>query len=408
MVGRMRQCYETEMRFWADDNGTIPVRYYFVPEGTPRLPYRTPFRSHSDTQKEGESWGGLGEVYAARHRRTDGTSIRNPFFWGFGEPHGTAEQWYSGSSINASLGEYPCPEWVPAFVLDERSNLEVVTNWCFGFVAKAGTALPGESLTGHYDLAFYQQHAVPSGAALDVDGWYAPVVARVNGVVRRDWWFIANGLTNGQFLSVVQLWQADPLLMLASWQTPLPIPPLGNNAGTLVLFEVNSDLFVWPEKITATSRCSPVLIGTVLFDAGIDPVPPLYLLCDGKAVSRSDYALLFARLGTRYGNGNGSTTFNLPDLRNRCPVGSNGIYNAGDKFGEDRVTLDINEITAHQHQLAAYSAAISATPGSLSVQGVGDPPDNYPVTGYNGGYLSHENRQPSLALRPLIYAGQMP
>lgn len=49
--------------------------------------------------------------------------------------------------------------------------------------------------------------------------------------------------------------------------------------------------------------------------------PSGYLLCDGTAVSRITYAALFAVLGTTYGAGDGSTTFNVPDLRQRFPLG---------------------------------------------------------------------------------------
>lgn len=50
-------------------------------------------------------------------------------------------------------------------------------------------------------------------------------------------------------------------------------------------------------------------------------IPAGWLLCNGAAVSRSTYAALFAKLGTRHGAGDGSTTFNLPDMRDRYPIG---------------------------------------------------------------------------------------
>lgn len=46
------------------------------------------------------------------------------------------------------------------------------------------------------------------------------------------------------------------------------------------------------------------------------------LLCEGQAVSRTTYAALFARIGTTFGAGNGTTTFNIPDLRGRAPIGT--------------------------------------------------------------------------------------
>lgn len=59
---------------------------------------------------------------------------------------------------------------------------------------------------------------------------------------------------------------------------------------------------------------SGIPIGTQIMHSTIQPG---YLLCDGSAVSRTTYASLFAIIGTTYGSGNGSTTFNLPDARGR-------------------------------------------------------------------------------------------
>lgn len=56
-------------------------------------------------------------------------------------------------------------------------------------------------------------------------------------------------------------------------------------------------------------------------------VPAGFLLCDGSAVSRTTYSDLYAAIGTTWGTGNGSTTFNLPDMRESVPVGA-GTYSA--------------------------------------------------------------------------------
>lgn len=60
-------------------------------------------------------------------------------------------------------------------------------------------------------------------------------------------------------------------------------------------------------------------VGTILLTAG--SVPSGWLECDGSAVSRATYSDLFAALGTAYGVGDGTTTFNLPDFTNRVPIG---------------------------------------------------------------------------------------
>ena len=59
----------------------------------------------------------------------------------------------------------------------------------------------------------------------------------------------------------------------------------------------------------------------IIFPFGGVSAPTGFLLCDGSAVSRTTYATLFGVIGVAYGVGNGSTTFNLPDLRDRSAVG---------------------------------------------------------------------------------------
>jgi microcystin-dependent protein len=59
---------------------------------------------------------------------------------------------------------------------------------------------------------------------------------------------------------------------------------------------------------------------------GTASAPTGYLLCDGTAVSRTTYAALFAIIGTTFGTGDTTTTFNLPDYRGRMPIGVSGSY----------------------------------------------------------------------------------
>ena len=82
--------------------------------------------------------------------------------------------------------------------------------------------------------------------------------------------------------------------------------------------------------------------------------PGGWLLCDGGAVSRSTYAALFATIGVTYGSGNGATTFNLPDMRGRAPVGAGtGVgltaRTLGGSGGAETHTLDTSEIPGHNH-----------------------------------------------------------
>lgn len=74
-------------------------------------------------------------------------------------------------------------------------------------------------------------------------------------------------------------------------------------------------------KLTNTGGGALVPIGTILEFAG-STAPANYLMCNGQAVSRTEYAELFLVIGTTYGSGNGSTTFNVPDRRGRVGVGA--------------------------------------------------------------------------------------
>lgn len=74
-----------------------------------------------------------------------------------------------------------------------------------------------------------------------------------------------------------------------------------------------------------------------------------FLLCDGAAVSRDTYATLFGVIGTTYGAGDGSTTFNVPDLSARFPLGAGGGHSLGDQGGNASIALGIAEMPTHSH-----------------------------------------------------------
>jgi len=109
--------------------------------------------------------------------------------------------------------------------------------------------------------------------------------------------------------------------------------------------------------------------------------PAGYLLANGAAVSRTTYANLFAVIGTTYGAGNGSTTFNLPDTRGRVTVdqSSDAEFDVmGEKGGEKQHLLTAAELPPHQH-------AIRAEFGTNSNLNVGVP-GNYNQLTTNAGY----------------------
>lgn len=96
-----------------------------------------------------------------------------------------------------------------------------------------------------------------------------------------------------------------------------------------------------------------MLVGAVYMFAG-SVAPQGYLLCDGSAVSRSTYADLFNILDTTYGEGDGETTFNLPNLSGKVIVGSSESYPLGTTGGEETHVLTSGEIPSHNHEVPQH------------------------------------------------------
>ncbi len=134
--------------------------------------------------------------------------------------------------------------------------------------------------------------------------------------------------------------------------------------------------------------------------------PSYWLICDGSAVSRTTYADLFAAIGTTYGTGDGSTTFNLPNFGGRTAIGANTTYVLGASGGEATHTLTYNEMPAHAHGSGAV-AYINGTPyGFASLPSTGNHIAfaNWTTDAAGSGW-AHNNMQPYLAVNYIIYAG---
>ena len=116
---------------------------------------------------------------------------------------------------------------------------------------------------------------------------------------------------------------------------------------------------------------TPVPVGTVAY---AHEVPTGWLQCNGAAVSRTTYARLFKKIGTKYGVGDGSTTFNLPDLQHRVLEGTNTPSEVAQK-----VEAGLPDITGNLTDVAG-GATMSFNGRALT----GDVTDNSEVFGTTG------------------------
>lgn len=154
--------------------------------------------------------------------------------------------------------------------------------------------------------------------------------------------------------------------------------PADHNAITNALRDLVNELGTNPkgDSTTVTARLASMApVGSIVMFGGL-AAPAGWFLCAGQAVSRSLYPELFALFGTTYGVGDGSTTFNLPDLRSRFPVGK-GTAGFSDALGEaggskDAVVVSHNHSqNAHNHSQNAHDHSIFPT-RSTADQGGGD------------------------------------
>jgi microcystin-dependent protein len=175
--------------------------------------------------------------------------------------------------------------------------------------------------------------------------------------------------------------------------------------------DVYADVFYSKAEVD-TKVASAIPIGTILPYGG-GSAPTGYLICNNQAVSRVTYAPLFGVIGTTYGAGDLLTTFNVPDLRGRTPVGVGTgdadwgqTWTLGNKRGAEQHILSVSELAAHSHT-ATLGLGNADGNDNLNNEGVlfstvGPAGAYNNVSSNNGGGFSHNNVQPSLGVNFII------
>lgn len=156
--------------------------------------------------------------------------------------------------------------------------------------------------------------------------------------------------------------------------------------------ELNDNMDIIDSTLHTLATGSPAVpTGTVSAFAG-STAPSGWQLCYGQAISRSTYATLFSVIGTTYGVGDGSTTFNLPDLRGRITAGKDNMGGTsasrltnsptggvngntlGNTGGSQGHTLTEAQLATHDHTASSTAPSLSGTlelaagPGTVSTR----------------------------------------
>jgi len=130
-----------------------------------------------------------------------------------------------------------------------------------------------------------------------------------------------------------------------------------NGSGHLILTKhdgstVDAGSVVGPTGATgATGPTAPAATGSIMMFGSVTP-PSGWVLCDGSAKSRTTFSALFAVIGTTYGSGDGSTTFNVPNMTARFARHDTG--NMGQSGGSD-THPHTHTVSSHAHSLSGGS-----------------------------------------------------
>jgi microcystin-dependent protein len=158
---------------------------------------------------------------------------------------------------------------------------------------------------------------------------------------------------------------ANPVVLNAAGRATVFIPDASVRSYLFIL-KTPAGATVWSQdnisipSIPAPAAVTAVPTGGMLPFGGTSP-PAGFLLCDGGAVSRTTFAALFGVIGTAYGVGNGSTTFNVPDCRGRFVLGV-AQSGTGSTLGGTAGSIDHTHTgPSHTHTVASHVHSMAHT-----------------------------------------------
>ena len=167
--------------------------------------------------------------------------------------------------------------------------------------------------------------------------------------------------------------------------------PDGGTTGQVLAKASDTDGDVeWVNQTGGAPDYDSAPVGAIFGYPSLTP-PTGYMVCDGSELSRTEYASLFAVIGTSYGVGDGSTTFNIPNIKGRMIVGHNiadsDFNSLGNTGGSKTHTQTVSEMARHTHVLKkggavggdgsglAYSGTTASNNAGVEPAGEGEPMD---------------------------------
>lgn len=191
--------------------------------------------------------------------------------------------------------------------------------------------------------------------------------------------------------------------------------PTGGTTGQVLAKKSDADNDVeWVNQTGGGSATGDTLPVGSIMPYPKATAPENWLACDGSAVSRTDYSELFSAIGTIFGAGDGSTTFNLPNFKGKVPVGLDAddtdFNKIGKKLGEKTHTLTSAEMPTHSHPNQHYAVSADAknyrTYEATIATGTGNVYLATADSNDSGEGQAHNNIQPSIVTNYIIKAKQ--